>query len=54
MEYQQDQHTTHQNIIWVGDPVPQHINMADYTVTTPTNPMAPPVYPVLNKKPMQY
>jgi hypothetical protein len=28
--------------------------MADYTVTTPTNPMAPPTYPDINEKPTQY
>ncbi len=54
MEYRQDQHTTYQNIIRVGDRVPRHIDMAHYTVTTPTNTMAPPVYPDINEKPTQY
>ena len=54
-EYEQDLNAAHhQNIIRIGDRAPRNLNMADYTVTTPTNPMAPPVYPDINEKPTQY
>lgn len=54
-EYKQDLNAAHhQNIIRIGDRAPRNLNMADYTVTTPTNPMAPPVYPNINEKPTQY
>jgi hypothetical protein len=53
-EYEQELQTSHQNIICIGDRAPRNLNIADYTVTTPTNPMAPPVYPDINKKPTQY
>jgi hypothetical protein len=52
-KYEQDLQTAHQ-IIRVGDRVPCNIDMANYTATTPTNPMAPPVYPDINEKPTQY
>jgi len=54
-EYEQELNSAHhQNIIRIGDRAPRNLNMADYTVTTPTNPMAPPVYPDINEKPTQY
>ena len=53
LEYEMDQRN-HPNIIRVGDRVPQHVSMADYTVETPTLPVAPSVYPNINKKPTQY
>lgn len=53
LEYEMDQRN-HPNIIRVGDRVPQHVSMADYTVETPTLPVAPAVYPDINEKPTQY
>jgi len=53
-EFELDLQNNHQDIIQIGDRAPRNLNMAEYTVVTPTNPVAPPVYPDINEKPTQY
>jgi len=52
--FEQDEKENHHNIIKIGDRVSKKINMANYTVVSPTEPVAPPMYPEINEHPTQY
>ena len=52
--YHQDEQQNHPNIIKIGDKKPKNCNMGDYTVTTPTRPIKPSLYPDVNEHPTQY
>jgi len=52
--YEQDEQQNHPKIIKIGDKRPKNINMGDYTVITPTQPITPSIYPEINEHPTQY
>ena len=53
-EYETDLQENHPSILKIGQKKPKGMNMADYTVETPTHPVAPTVYPEINEHPTQY
>jgi len=52
--YNQDEQQNHPNILKIGDRRPKKINMGEYTVVSPTKPIAPSLYPDVNEHPTQY
>ncbi len=52
--FEQDEKENHPTIIKIEDRVSKNINMGNCIVVLPTEPVAPPMYPVINKHPTQY
>ncbi len=52
--FEQDEKENQPNIIKINDRVSKKVNKGDYTVVSPTDPVAPPMYPEINKHPTQY
>ncbi len=52
--FKQDEDENHPNIIKLGDRVSKKVNMGDYTVASPTKPIATSMYPKINEHPTQY
>jgi hypothetical protein len=52
--FEQDEKENRPNNIKIGDRVLKKVNMGDYTIISPTDPVAPPMYPDINERPTQY